>query len=257
VQTLGIDERGENALALLPKPSVRGTPVLYYARNLQVSDAWTGTTLRASIEYHCVNLGNPVTLDAPDSDRAFAQLCDLLGPLPQNFHPTRSVPGGRRGLALLPALRVESERDLDAAATTVHYRASGYGEPVARTAAAALAVFVDNALTHASTSPIGVVTTIAYDPDANSVCVVSSNLGPDLVEPQEAETFLLGIKARATASHSNLAHLVEASARRGLSVTLTLAAGPGRLRWTTSGVSSMTTSSVPGFTQALTIASIR
>ena len=255
--TLAVDERGESALALLPAPAGPAEPVYIYGTQLQASDAWTGTAFRASIEYHCVNLGNSMTLDPPAEDRAFARLCDLLGPLPENFHLTRDASGAGRGLALLPALRVEDAGDLDAAAATIHYRAGGYGSAVARTVAAAVSVFIDNALTHAGTSPIGVVTTVAFDPAANSVQVVSTDLGPDLVDPEDAEQYLLGVRQHATAIHSNFAHLVQASSRRGISATLTLASGPGRLRWSADGVSSTTTFAAPGFTQALTISSIR
>lgn len=253
LHTLGVDERGENALALLPAPSGPEEPVYVHARQLQASDAWTGTAFRTSIEYHCVHLGNSMTFDPPADDRSFARLCDLLGPLPKNFHPTNNPPGTERGLALLPALRVEDAEGLDAAATTIDYRAGGYGSAVARTVATALAVFVDNSLTHASTSPIGVITTVAYDPAANSVQVVSTDLGPEPVEPEEAEQYLLGVRQQATAMHTNFAHLVEASSRRGMSAVLTLASGPGRLRWSADGVSSVTTFAAPGFTQALTL----
>jgi len=81
--TLTVDERGERALALLPAPSRATEPVYVYGTELRASDAWTGTSFRTSIEYHCVNLGNSVTLDPPVDDRSFARLCDLLGPLPE------------------------------------------------------------------------------------------------------------------------------------------------------------------------------
>jgi hypothetical protein len=254
--SLGIDERGEGALALLPGPSGPGNPVLIHAKGLRASDAWTGTAFRASIECHCVNFGNSVTLDAPVSDRALAQMCDLLGPLPENFYVTRDVPGTGRGLAILPAFRIEAPDDLDNATATLRFRAGGYGIAVARTIAAAAQIFGDNALTHATTSPIGVVTTIAFDPVGKSMQIVSSDLGQDLVEPGEAEHFLLSVRQHATAVHSNFAHLVQSSSRRGLSIVLTLASGPGRLRWSADAVNSSTTFASPGFTQALTISGI-
>jgi hypothetical protein len=257
LHTLSVDERGETALALLPAPSGPREAVYIYAAGLLAADAWTGTAFRTSVEYHCVNLGNSMTLDPPTDDRAFDTLCDMLGPLPGNLHLGRSASGTHRGLALLPALRLNDEADLDAAAATVNYRASAYGDPVARTVATALAVFADNSMTHAGTSSVGVVTTIAFEPAANSMHVVSTDLGPDLVEPGNAEEYLLSLRAHARAAHSNLAHLVEASSRRGLSAVLTLASGPGRLRWSADGVNSTTTFAAPGFTQALTINNIR
>jgi hypothetical protein len=257
LHTLTVDERGEAALALLPAPSGPANPVYIYGAQLRASDAWTGTTFRASIEYHCVNLGNSMTLEAPANDRSFARLCDLLGPLPETFHLTRNAPGAGRGLALLPALRIADETDLDSAATVIHYRAGGFGEAAARTVSTALAVFADNALTHASTSSIDVVTTIAFDPEANSLQIVSTDLGPDLVEPEHAERFLVSVQQRAAKQHSNLAHLIQASTRRGLSGVLVLASGPGRLRWSSNGISSATTYYAPGFTQALTINGVR
>ena len=98
------------------------------------------------------------------------------------------------------------------------------------------------------------MTTVAFEPISRTVQVVCSDLGPDLVEPGDAEAYLDGVWNTAAANHTNLAHLAETAARLDMSTTLTLATGSGRLYRTGNATISKTTFAIPGFTAALTIA---
>jgi hypothetical protein len=256
--TLRADERGESALQLLPAPAAPDQFVLVHGKNLRESDAFTGTALKTAVQYHCACLHNTFGLEPPEgpgSEQALEMLADLMGQMPKGFYLTdgAALTGTTRGNALLPALSVEDPVDAANAADVVALRTRAYGMPVARTVGAAVAIFADNAMTHAPESPVGVVTTVAFSPSVDSVQVVSSDLGRPVEDPADGEQFLRDLHQAAAASHSNLGHLLEAAERRGVTCTLTLAAGAGRLSWTSSGVASDTSFEIPGFTAALTV----
>jgi hypothetical protein len=256
--TLQPDESGEQALHMLPAPSTSEQFVLVHGKALRKSDAWTGTALKSAVHYHCTCLNNSFGFEPPEGERAESALellGDLLGPMPQGFYLTddRGFPDTGRGNALLPALPIDDAGDAANAADALTYRTAAYGRPVARTVGAAVGVFTNNSITHAPESPIGVVTTVAFDPAARVVQVVCSDLGTPVADPGEGEAFLRDLMDNAVASHSNLGHLVAATERRGVASTLTLAAGSGRLWWTATAVTSEPTFVVPGFTAALTI----
>jgi hypothetical protein len=259
--TLGVDECGEQALHLLPATSMPVESILIFGKSLRKSDAWTGTVLKTGLEYHCTHLGNSVTLEPPDgpgSLRATERLFDLLGPVPRNFYlaDDQAIPAlGGRGRALLPALPISDAIDAVNAADAVLHRCAAFRPPVSATVATAVAIFVDNALTHAD-SPVGVITTVAFEPASNSIQVVSSDLGSTLSSPDQAELFLHGLREKAVTSHSSFAHLMNVASRRGEDVSLTLAASAGRLTWGSS-VASKTTFEIPGFTAALRVANVR
>jgi hypothetical protein len=257
VQTLAKDERGLRALHLLPGPASRGDWVLLRASQLQWCDTWTATAIKTAVELHCTVLGNDFDFDPPvgaNGRRTMERLCDLLGPMPSRFRVMEGnlSPGNRRS-ALLPALPIRDPVDADNAADTTWFRASAYGRPISGLVAAAVSALAENTFVHGAGSATGVVMTVGVVPASREIQIVSSDLGAIAVPPEEAEVRLVKTLQASRSSHTSLAHLVEIAGKRSIPVSLTLASGPGRVRWDGSGMISETTFAIPGFTSALTL----
>ena len=255
--TMHGDERGEKALHHLPGPSAGGEWLIVRAKSLHLTDAWTATTLKTTTEYHS-SVGNTLTFEPPEGEGgelAKNRFADLLGQMPEGFNVAResTFGGTHRGGVIFPAMALSNEMEAENAADTVYLRAEAYGKQVAATAGKAFAIFADNSLTHGRNSSIGVVVTVAFEPTSRTVRVVSSDIASELVEPDEAESFLRGMRQATIAAHSSLADLVTLSNKGVNAAVLTLATSSGRLRWGDRWVASETTFFAPGFTAALAI----
>jgi hypothetical protein len=254
--------RGEHALAYLATlttPRLAGA----YRRVLVVNgltacDAHTGLVLRVCIDLHLDgHPGNRAQIWEPKDESVWRRLHDLLSPLPDRCElvEDQSYPE-RDPEIVVPAFRIDDPEQAALLGQTIaraHTRL-GVDLAAARAAAEAIVVFVDNARLHAADSRIGVSVACTLEPDSRELQVVALDLGQGVSADPEPVERLREIVARSRRDLGGLASLILLAERRRLDVTLRLASGAARARWTTGErLRYEEASPVPGFVASLTV----
>lgn len=245
---------GEAALSLLPIRGEAPAEVCVNAAGLQRIDAWGAVALRVYAELHARIQQRQVTLTQPKDAGAWRMLFHLLcSDPPKHLVPSNdsSLPAGAAPSAIhLPAVRIPSADIADQLAEALLSRPAGRLTRALRFAAGQLPLLVENALIHGSTSPIKPVACCFYDAEEDELQLVVADLGTRYDRETDPAKLLAAVEAQPDGS---LVTMVEVAEARGIDVTLTLAAGAGRVYWRAGAWSTAVAQAVPGFTAALSI----
>lgn len=233
VETLPSDLRGEGALPILPVPAPPPSEVMLFGDSVRHVDAWGASALRVKVEYLARYQQRRVTLSLP-SERVVRELLHALirHDCPRHLVlPTdsgsESAPAPQN--VLVGARRVPSLEHADAIVEDLSDRANGRLNPAIRFAAKWLPELALNALTHGKDSPVPPIACVLHEREEDELQLVVVDLGLRVARSDEADTVL---ESRVLASPEGaLSTLVGSASHRGLDVTLTLAAGTGRLYW--------------------------
>jgi hypothetical protein len=230
--TLPQDLRGELALSLLPESGGPRGELMIFGEAVRRIDAWGGAALRAAIEYHARYLQRHTVISLPDHDPA----CALLHGLIRLNHPAQLVlpddsdhePDPLPRNVLLQAQPIASAEHAFAAADVLFDAASGRLRDAGRFAAKSLPELVQNALLHARRCPTPPVVCAIHDRDEDELQLVVVDLG----RPRPAfDTGRLRDAVLGGQGIHGLSGIVEQAAQRELDLSLSLAAGSGRLAW--------------------------
>lgn len=236
----------------------RGEPpaeVIIHAGGLEKIDAWGATALRTGIELWARRQQQQVSVSQPTDKSAWLMLYHLLASdCPTHLALTNdsSQPSGRCPSAIhLPTVRIRSLADADALSDALLASDAGRLTPALRFLAAQLPELALNALQHGAKSVTDPVACCFYDADEDELQLVVSDLDASYGHGSDAEERLRD--AVQTHPDGALTAAVELAASRGLDVTLTLAAGTGRLYWRNGVWSSATAQVIAGFVAALCV----
>lgn len=250
------DVCGPAALMYLPTPDGGADRTCVYCDHVTTVDTWSGCVLKVILEYARRGMGIPVQLSPPTDPAVCARLASRTGELPRGvtISGARWEPGEQDEI-LLPAVRIRGREIGSQVADLVPFIGAGLGYPRRETRflGAALATLVDNAGTHAASSPVDVIAGVAYERESNELQVVVSDLADGVSGGGDAEDALADIWARSSASFGGLAGLAAMAENWGLNVTLSLTSGTGRLTWDASGIEHGSGQHIAGFTAAVIV----
>jgi anti-sigma regulatory factor (Ser/Thr protein kinase) len=253
------DHRGESALALVP-PSSERDELLIAAEELTACDTYSAVALRAAAEFYARYRQQPVTFCPPADSGVWDLLANLMGrDLPAHFTLSgdASPPAPSARCAVLPCQRITSIADVHAIAEHMpEIVGENYGMRPAIFLATAFSVFAENALQHASTSPIGAVAGVGYEREAEALQLVVTDLGPGLTADRDPYEAIIQMVERSQGNPrgqgvlGGLAGLVADAQRKGIDLELRIASGAGRLSWRAGAPNVSEAQAVPGFTAA-------
>ena len=253
------DRRGESVLALVA-PSGERDEVLIAAEGLTGVDAYTGVALRRGLEFYARYRQQPVTFCPPNDSAVWDLLSNLMGhDLPVHFTLSAdALPAATHTRsAVLPARRYTSVAAVrDYADLMPAVVGENYGMRHAIFLAKAFSVFTENALEHASDSPIGAVAAIGYDRESDALQLVVTDLGVGLTAESDPYEAMLKIAERSQGTIGRpgtlggLAGLVREAQRKEIDLELRIASGAGRLSWRERLPDVSEAQTVSGFTAA-------
>jgi hypothetical protein len=251
--SLAVDARGEAALAYIPRRPSDAPECMIVADHTEHADAWTGTALRAAIEYHGRFRQKRVVLGLPRQGRAATVLAGLLdNDLPHHFclsNDSTSVGAPPRNV-ILPSTVLWSPEEGDDAGDAVSDLGKAYARRPVRYISGAVSMLAE--LTFQRESPIGTICTVMHDRDENSLQLVMTDLGvSERSAPRDGEE----LTALATEEGVTEAvdWLVSQAGKLQLDIDIVLAAGAGRLRASEAGSTPSDSTDVEGFTAAVIV----
>lgn len=248
------DQRGESALAHLPTPGAAREELLIEASGLAKVDAFTAVTARALVEHYGRRGQQSVTFCPPTATAVWNLLSNLMGSdLPRHFALVdgASPPSSRARDAVLPTQRVESLNVADLLADGMpRVVGDAYGKRNARFLGAAFGALAENAVLHASDSPVGALAAIGYDRESHALQVVVTDLGAGLGAAEDPEEGLTELMERSDAKLGGVAGLTRDAQQKGIDLELRIASAGGRLSWRNAVPRVSGAQAVPGFTAA-------
>jgi hypothetical protein len=251
--SLTVDARGEAALAYIPRRPSNAPECMIVADRTEHVDAWTGTALRSTIEYHGRLRQKRVVLGLPQQRRPARVLAALLdNDLPRHFclandsydlvTPPRNV--------ILPSTVLWSPTEGDDAGDAVFELGSAYPRRPIRYVSGAVSMLAE--LTFGRDSPIGTICTVMHERDGDSLQLVLTDLGiNENSAPRDGDE--LTELAADGGQDEAVDWLVIQAEKLGLEVEITVAAGAGRIHASAAGMNATTGSHVEGFTAAVVI----
>ena len=259
VHSTPCDLRGEAALvALLPQAGEDASEVLLVARCLKRVDAFTACALRASIEVQARLRSTRVTLSPPAGAETHRTLWHLLGGgLPRHFSLSNDAsPPAERAprTVLLPATVIGSISDGDRIAEVVPRLCGAMRSRPRRVIAGAFHELVENGLSHAGDSPIGVVACIFHERAEHAVQVVVTDLGGSVAHEPDAAMALRSCLAKSAKAGGGLASLGDQIGRfDDIEGRILIASGNARLRWENAEWAAAQAQYVHGFTASVSV----
>jgi hypothetical protein len=261
--TIGPDMRRQHALALLPPAGGRWQDATIFAEPMLQCDAWTGTALRAAVEYQARHCSRPISISLPTDEKACRELLSLIGAhnpedLPRHFcrSDNAQLPDVKLPTTVvLPAQRLRHFSDADRLTELLPRRLANFAPRPARLIASAFAELTENSLENAATSPVATIATIAHEREHHALQVVVTDLLDSGPQDDAAADWLHDIATASAGALSAWAGLIRMAEQAELDAELHLAAGPGRLRWQTGGEPEAALGSqIAGFTAAFEVA---
>jgi anti-sigma regulatory factor (Ser/Thr protein kinase) len=231
--------QGDRALEQLLAASVAQDPDSELCLNAVAVDAIdvaAATAARMRIERHMrMYPQGTVTMWLPSSAPVAARFYDILSP-PRDRLWVERPPGRRpRHFALLPATPVadsESARLTGEVALDACLEAR-IAPPRARYIAAATMELADNAVVHAEGAEDPAIVAVSSVGRERTVEIAVTDAGRAISEAPDPAAILSEIPGRAIAGHPGFLGLILARGRdAGVDVSVWMAAGTGRLRWT-------------------------
>lgn len=248
------DQRGESALAHLPRFGTPREELLIAASGLSHVDTFTGIAVRALVEYYGRSCQQSITFCPPAKSPVWSMLSTLVGrDLPKHFALADGAgpPRAAARAVVLPTQRVETlavTRLLSDG--MIDLVGDAYGKRNASMLAAAFGVFVENALVHGGESPIGALAAISHERETHALQLVVTDLGAGLVAEEEPEAAVIEMVERSETGFHGLAGLVADARKKGIDFELRIASGGGRLAWGEGPANVFGAQAVPGFTAA-------
>jgi anti-sigma regulatory factor (Ser/Thr protein kinase) len=254
--SLAGDVRGETALVHIPRRPSNADEVMILADGVTQVDAWTGTALRTVIEYHGRVRQRRVVFSPPGNATVARLLAGLLdNDLPGNFCVSNDAAavGSPPRSVILPATVIKTFQAADEVGDVIPELGSHYARQIVRFLAGAAVVLAENAVQHAGDSPIGAVATLAHERDEDELQLVVADLGGSITRSPDVHLVLQEAVQDSLANDGSFIGLTRQAERFGLDVTLTLAAGSGRLYWRAGTWTPAEAQHVEGFTAAVTV----
>jgi hypothetical protein len=247
---------GEDALLELPlRPGLAVTEYCIEGGNLDAVDAYGGAALRARVEYCARYRQRQVTIMPPRNTRAWSLVyATLANDAPRHLVlPNHKVasPGKAPRSVIVPAIPVSDVGTALAIGDMVVGQAAGEFRRQLGFLGAHLPELVDNALRWASDSPIKPVVCVMHDRTTDRLQLVVVDLGERISRRGDAADAIMA--ALKQAPEGSLQSLVEEASYRGLDAEVGLAAGLGRVRWTTGQWTEAGGSDVHGFAVAVSL----
>lgn len=253
--SLAGDVRGEAALVHIPRRPSSAGEVMILADGVTRVDAWTGTALRTVIEYHGRIRQRRVVFSPPSNAtvaRLFAGLLD--NDLPGHFCLSNDAAavGSPPSSVILPSTVITNFYGADDIGDAIPGLGSQYARRPMNFLAGAAVAFAENAVQHGE-SLIGAVVTIAYEREEDELQLVVADLGASVTHSTDVHRALEKAVQDSAANDGSLSGLTLQAERLELDVTLTLAAGSGRLYWRAGTWTPAEEQHVEGFTAAVTV----
>jgi hypothetical protein len=221
------------------------------------ADAWSGTALRALVEYTATRLLMPVTFVPPNDPSVWALLASLIGGLPNRaVLPVGGTWPDPVASVILPAGRVTDLGTAESLAGVLPTFGAAYPRREINFLAGALGELLNNALRHGAKSPIDVIATVAHERENNELQLVVADLSEAVSFHGDAER-ILSENWAASQSRPNrsggLASIASKADRLDLDVSLAFCSGTGRFFWRGGNVVTASEQYIPGFTAAVTV----
>jgi hypothetical protein len=252
------DIRSEAALIHLPAPQRRPAEVMLSARNVTAVDAWSATSVRSLIDYFARYQQVNVVFEPPDDRAVWHLLCGALGTLPAHFilrEPDgKKQPKSRPRNVILPARRIDTAAGAqEVGAGLAGPLMSNYRRSAANWIGGMAGALLDNAIRHPRDSPTAAIVSAMHERAENELQLVVSDLDTTVSRDPDAGAALEAMRDRSIENWGGLDTMVNLSVRRGLDISLTIAAGTGRLYWRGGRWTTAKATPVAGFTAAATV----
>jgi hypothetical protein len=244
--------RGCEILEMMLAPT-RTSTLTIDASETVVLDAYGGVSIRIAIEAHLArDPANDVRIIVPEFEACHGRLHSLLALMPGrcSYVELHQTPPRDREIVVPTMLATDDDRELIEQA--IRRAVPGLGFPIAAQRALLLATrrFTDNARTHGAGAPVSAVAALVFEPSWNELCLVVSDLGPNVPTAGNGAAALEDAvalsEARLFGNLDQLAH--EAADPQAVSETrVWLAHGDGRARFRDGNWSYWTGPTVPGF----------
>lgn len=254
--SLAGDVRGEAALVYIPRRPSNAPEFMIRADAVTHVDAWTGSALRTVVEYQGRVRQRRVVLSPPSAANVARLLAGLLdNDLPGHFCLSNDAAavGSRPRTVILPSTVTTSLSAADEVGDAIPALGSHYPRRRVNFLAGAAVSLAENAIQHAADSQIGAVVTLAHDREEDGLQLVVTDLGGSITHAADPHLVLEAAVQESMANDGSLAGLTLQAERLGLDVTLTLAAGSGRLYWRAGSWTLAEAQHVEGFTAAVTV----